>query len=433
MESDVRGVSMLRAFGASDVVGAERLIYANLDAEAQEARQIESNLLDEFWAAVPDSLEEEKIARYAAIGYLVLTAYQLRNVAPASQPLISQRFTQSSVELYGEPKPDDVRKLMSGQYDSFRQYIDNPAIDQTRLQDVLATLDEALGGDITTAEVGMDDHHGVAEQMKTALNEHYGDVLELFDSFEQDGTELDLETVRSLFQEGIKRLVASDPDWQEWTVEITNGEGMSTIAKSKKVKIGNRGTYRPERLKALFTHEVLVHGLRSVNGHKTGDAFLGKGLPGNLDAEEGIGIFMEYAITGVVPNKIIDRYIDISLALGQTRLPALNRAQLHDFHANRQIVRAQAAGKTPDIAGIERTAWNHADRVYRGSLGNEIIGVNTKDIAYYQGFVKIANYLEAEITDGGKTPEDVFAYIMSGCFDPTDIRHQAYVRRLVDT
>jgi len=424
---------MLQAFGASNVVGAERLTYPSLEAVAQDARQIECDLLDEFWAAVPGSLEEEKLARYAAVGYLVLTAYQLRNVAPASQPLISKRFTQSSVELYGAPKPDDVGKLMLGQYGNFRQYVDNPTVDQTRLQDVLATLDEALGGIIATVEADVNDYHEVAEQMKTALNERYGDVLELFDSFEQDATELDLESVRSLFQEGISRLAASDPDWQEWTVEITNGEGMSTISKGKKVKIGNRGNYRPERLKALFTHEVLVHGLRSVNGYKTGDAFLGKGLPGNLDAEEGVGIFMEYAITGVVPNKIVDRYIDISLALGQTRLPALNRTQLHDFHANRQIVRAQATGRTPDIAGIERTAWNHADRVYRGSLGNEIIGVNTKDIAYYQGFLKIANYLEAEITDGGKTPGDVFVYIMSGCVDPTDIRHQAYLRLLVDS
>lgn len=44
-------------------------------------------------------------------------------------------------------------------------------------------------------------------------------------------------------------------------------------------------------LNGLFAHEILVHGLSAVNGGKL-DPKLATGLPGYLEIQEGIGVFL---------------------------------------------------------------------------------------------------------------------------------------------
>jgi len=102
------------------------------------------------------------------------------------------------------------------------------------------------------------------------------------------------------------------------------------------------------------------------------------------------------------------------------------RSVLQDLHSNRLLLREQIAGNdlSPDDAA--RRARSHVNRVYRGSLGNEIVGVNTKDIAYFQGFMKMANYV-FEQRENGVPMEAIYDYIMSGCFDPTEETHRAYM------
>ncbi len=358
--------------------------------------------------------------------YLVLTGHQLRNVTPDAQPLITDRFTQSSIELYGEPKVEEARQLITNEYFSLAEAVGNPQVDQERLTSTLGILHQALGCTIDLAPSKEQDLQYIAGQFKEILVARYGKVLETFDEVEATGGKVDLEDVTALFQSGIDTLAQTEPAWRDWKAVVTNGEGMSTNTKDKQIEIGRKGNYLAERMKPLFLHEALKHGLRSINGHKLDD-MLGKGLPGNLDVEEGAGIFDEFAFSGIMPQRIYDRYTDTSLALGQLNLPPMNRSEMHKFMVNRRIVRDQAAGKSVDVGEIKKSTWNAVDRIYRGTLGNDIVGVNTKDIAYYQGFLKYTDYLKDQIEVQGKMAEEVFDYIMLGCFDPSDPRHRDYV------
>ena len=424
---------MLKAFATTDCIGAPELTYPNLDSVAGDARQREYALLREAWSAPDDSLEEEKFARYAAIGYLVLTSQRLGNVDQGNQQLLSDRFTQNSIGIYGAPEPQEVKKLLVEQHAGFSRYADRPAIDQARLHAVTDVFQGSLGGSIESVEAQHDaELQNLAQQVAVILDARYGEALHIFDPIEQSGVKPTISEVKSVFEAGLAALQPTNNAWKNWGVEITDGQGMSTSTSSQKIKIGKRGDYQASRLKALFAHEALTHALRYIHGQETGDRLMGVGLPGNLDAEEGIGIFMEYAVSGLLPDRVVDRYIDVALALGQTQLPAMNRAQLHDLHTNRLIVRSQAADKPTDPVAISSFAWNHIDRIYRGSLGNSVIGVNTKDIAYHQGFLKIGRYLKQEILQNGHSAESIFEYIMSGCFDPSDSRHRAHVASVSD-
>ena len=420
-------VSMLKAFAPGGDMGAPELTYPNLEAVAATARQKENTLLREVWEAPEGSLDEEKAVRSASIGYFVLTGNQLQQTAPDNRHLVSSRFTQSSIELYGAPQPAEVSKLLIGQYTDFSRYKDHSNVDQGRLDAVTNVLEGAFGASIEGVQAPEDKHLQIAcAEINRVLRSRYEASFQLFDAIEERGLKPSISEVQAIFEKSTELLVPIDNSWSAWQVKVTDGIGMSVSADAKTINIGRHGDYQHDRLRPLFAHEVLTHALRAINGLRTGDKLLYKGLPGNLDAEEGLSILKEYAVSGVLPDKVTDRYIDVSLALGQMHLPAMTRAQLHAFHTNRKIVRAQAAHKPADAQEQAKAARNHVNRIYRGSLGNEVIGVNTKDISYYQGFVEVAPYMVKEIVHNRRPAEQVIDYVMSCCINPTDARHRGY-------
>lgn len=423
------GVSMLTAFSASDEADPARLTYPQLGPTAEEALQKDSALWHSFLEAEEGSLDETSLARRMAVGYLVLTSAQLHGTSPGRQSLASERFTQHSIELYGAPEHDYAQESAARQLLAFDELESNPDVNQERLGRIRATLRSLVGPEgPELAEAH--DYTPAAEAMKNVLYARYGDTLATFDDIEQENRTLSLKEVISAMQTGLDSLIAKDLMWSDWKAAESSGEGLSTSVKTETLKVGRKGNYEANRLKPLFVHEALVHGMRGMNGRKTGVPQLEKGLPGNLDTEEGIGTFLEYAVSGVIPDKIIDRYTSVALALGHGGQPAMTRAQLQQFQLDRLVVRKQAAGKPVDTEALSRSASNHADRIYRGSLGTDLIAVNTKDIAYFTGFTKMAEYITEELKT--KTPEEVFDYIMQGCFDPTDEAHRDFVQKVTD-
>ncbi|MEP6710434.1 MAG: tyrosine/phenylalanine carboxypeptidase domain-containing protein [Candidatus Saccharibacteria bacterium] len=186
-----------------------------------------------------------------------------------------------------------------------------------------------------------------------------------------------------------------------------------------------RASVQPQQLKALFSHEVLVHGLRGVNGQKVSKE-LGTGLPGYLDAEEGFGVFVEFAISGQISEKNIDRYVDVAYALGQIDGKEHTRQELLDHAMHRALERNNQAEIKKSKEDLEKEVYAHVNRIYRGSLGNEHIGIFTQDISYHKGFIDMAHYVNDQI-DQGKTVEEIFTFLSSGKFDPTNPKHLAYI------
>jgi hypothetical protein len=98
---------------------------------------------------------------------------------------------------------------------------------------------------------------------------------------------------------------------------------------------------------------------------------------------------------------------------------------MYEFCFTRGALRAIAADERLDLNLLEKVTWEHVNRIYRGSLGNKYIAVFTKDVAYYRGFIKIANYLKRSEKRGRL--RHALEYIFDGKFDPTNPNHRKFV------
>ncbi len=219
-----------------------------------------------------------------------------------------------------------------------------------------------------------------------------------------------------------------DEFWKEWKVLVTDDSCLSVNPLEKRLIVGShRAGVELGELEGLFGHEVLVHAMRAGNGQHLSDEFE-QGLPGYIDAEEGFACFVEHALSGSAPRKMYDRYLDVALALGTIDGQPRARHELFELVYARNLVRAQAVGKKARPSAIERESWAHVNRIFRGTLGNDIVGVFTKDIAYYQGYQKMTAFVIDEL-QAGTQPHELWSLLTLGKYDPTDALHMLELAR----
>lgn len=379
---------------SSDSARSEKLDYPKLEPAVEKHRPYERVRMDKFWQAEEGSLTEHEAAQQLAMQYMLMGSLALtRSLNPE---VWSRRYTQATSEIYGLPEPDLAKELWLEQ-----------------------------SGDKKEVEIPFQD---AAEKVGEFLNEKYASVFAALDIDTSSTEAISPSSIAERFEAALAVLAEEhDSDWSEWTIERNDEkDSLSVVAGSKKILVGmHRASVQPQQLKALFAHEVLVHGLRGVNGQKVSKE-LGTGLPGYLDAEEGLGVFVEYAISGKISEKNIDRYVDVAYALGQIDGNEHTRQELVDHAMERAIARNDKAEQKKTHEDLEKEVYAHVNRIYRGSLGNEHVGVFTKDISYHKGFIEMGRYVQSQI-DSGKTIDEVMAFLSSGKFDPTNQRHTAYL------
>ena len=384
---------------ATDSVRSGTLTYRDLDPAVSKHKPYEYARMDEFWDAEPDSLEEQEKASQLATQYILMGSQALINAGTEdNRALWSRRYTNATVELYGTPDTDMARKLF---------------------------MDYEAGKEINQP------FYEAAKQVGEYLNNKYSDVYAALD-LDNASDSVNMISVADRFEAAVSVLKASyDETWGEWGVERNEeSDTLSVFAIDKVIIIGmQRASISPTQLKGLFSHEVLVHGLRSVNGSKRSQE-LATGLPGYLDAEEGLGVFVEYAVTGKISDKIVDRYTDVAYALGVIDGKEHTRQELIEYAMIRAVKRNDASSIPKSSEDIEKEVYAHVNRIYRGSLGNKHIGIFTKDIAYYNGFLSMGNYISSEL-DKNKSPASIMEYLLQGKFDPMNEQHVATLKRKV--
>ncbi|HSW92152.1 MAG TPA: tyrosine/phenylalanine carboxypeptidase domain-containing protein, partial [Candidatus Saccharimonadales bacterium] len=382
MSSEIPSVLVLEPITPSnDSVRAEELKYPKLQPAVEKHGPYEHARMNRFWDAEGDSLEELEAARQLAMQYMLMGSLALTQTT--NQDVWSKRYTQATSELYGLPEPDLARSLWSEQL--------------SERGDVEVPFKEA------------------AQKVGEYLNDKYAAVFDALDIDSSSPESIDPNGVADRFEAALAVLADQyDPDWSNWKIERNSEkDSLSVVAETQTIIVGmKRASVQPQQLEALFSHEILVHGLRAVNGRKISES-LGTGLPGYLDAEEGLGVFIEYAISGNISEKNIDRYVDIAYALGQIDGEEHSRQELIDYAMKRAIARNDKAEHKKTIKDIEKEVYAHVNRIYRGSLGNESIGIFTKDISYHKGFVEMGRYIQAQI-DNGKSIEEVLDFLLTG-------------------
>jgi hypothetical protein len=379
----------------TDSIREDTLQYAKLQSAVDTHTPHEYQRIREFWDTEEDSLVERGAAQQLAAQYLLMGSLALNTAQqPESKELWSSRYTQATSELYGIPDVNLARHLHEARQHGEKEW----------------PFEE------------------VAKRVGEYLSNKYADVYAALD-LENAPDEITPDDLATRFESGMKTLAEShDPAWNSWTVERSEEkDSLSVKGSDKHVLVGmKRANVRPEQLKALFTHEVLVHGLRAVNGEKY-TSELKSGLPGYLDAEEGLGVFMEYAISGTVSEKNIDRYVDIAYALGQLDGVQHNRAELIELAMDRALQRNEQSTPKLPYAEVEKEAYAHVNRVYRGSLGNEHVGIFTKDIAYHTGFMEIGAYITEQL-ENDVSVGALIEFLVLGKFDPTNPAHVQFVQ-----
>jgi hypothetical protein len=327
-------------------------------------------------------------------------------------------FTEKSIEIYGMPDQALARDLLGAQ---------------------IAKLDESSGG-VLASLVDVDIEHpkvivDYAELYKSAaievqkyISEKWGDVLERLGVV--DTERYDADGIKTAFDNGIEALAETNSAWADWQNELIDGSKVTAVTELKKNVIGrNRAKVSGRKLKQLFVHEVLTHDLEAVNGEATSKQLAYSGLPGYDVAMEGkASFFAEFAFSGgKLPSFMADHYTDIALAMGLIDGRKRNRNEMIKFIKVREQARIDLGESVIKPERLDRFATRRANRYYRGSpADDEASGVFTRDIAYLEGFIGIAEYFKRN-REAGQSVDEIMGYLLSGMFDPNNPAHVRYV------
>jgi len=110
----------------------------------------------------------------------------------------------------------------------------------------------------------------------------------------------------------------------------------------------------------------------------------------------------------------------------------LNRHQVFELAVARKLVRAQLAGKYGDLRLSKLLTETAAsvDRIFYGTPGDTLPArqaIFIKETSYYGGYRKVLEYVVRGRREG-KRMEEIFSFINSARFDPTNPQHVQYMK-----
>jgi hypothetical protein len=409
----------------------EILTYPSLARAARDSQSLSELLVGTYYA------EDEPAAQLAAAQQLaeyelIETAAALQNAqTPERQQQLSAQFTTASIDLFGAPEPTEAAFLLEQLLTELCVLQTNYDVEPALLEKLLLTYGEVLRHSNAPHKYVLSfdeaDADVAARTFGRFLREFYPFTLGVFRG--DPAQVIDASGIVERFELALAELQnRRDEFWKDWKVLVTDDSCLSVNPVEKRLVVGShRAGVELGELEGLFGHEVLVHALRAGNGQHLSDEFE-QGLPGYIDAEEGFACFVEHALSGSAPRKMYDRYLDVALALGTIDGQPRTRHELFELVYARNVVRAQAAGKKERPSNIERESWAHVNRIFRGTLGNDIVGVFTKDIAYYKGYQKMTAFVIEEL-QAGMSAHELWSLLTLGKYDPTDALHMLELAR----
>ena len=419
-------------------LGENSLSYVNISKAVAEYSLTHADRSSAFWESEAGSIDELSRAHQLAAEYLVRTSMKAISSDRGNDELWAARFTESSKDLYGEPDRSEVISLMLDDFAFYESQLHNRNIDKINLNKLLNYYWGIFRMSVTAEQINnsSEKRMPISESTKKYgeyLKEKYNYIFDLVDNseFESYGP----DELNDIFSRSLELLSQNDDEaWTEWSAEIKEGTSTSVSASSKKINIASsRSRASKKEVRGLLAHELLTHAIRAKNGFKAEDEKLATGLPQYLDAEEGLGILSEFAVTGDFPERARERYIDIALALGTINGKPLSRIELFNISFSRAQLMNELSDEPIELDKLIKTTWTHIDRIYRGGRGDSSTSsqaVFTKDIAYYDGYKKMRDYLDQSIRNG-KDIEQIFEYLTLGKFDPTNPVHIQYVKQRI--
>ena len=325
------------------------------------------------------------------LGYLSLFAYNSQDESRSieERQKWADYFTQQSIKIYGASDPEVVNRIENGE----------------------------------SAEI-IKEYEPIFADVKNWLENKYKGV---FEALETEGRtdKLSPNEVYDFFEAGLEALKIEDARFEDWKVEMKpEASILSCEANKKAIMIGeNRAKMDPRKLKGLFAHEVLRHAMTAENGKDLG---VEASLPHYINTEEGFAKIYELSMSGEFPQLTMDNYSDIGWCLGQIDGVKHTRQELIE----RKLQRKQNQGQKITEKTI-KVAENSAARIFRGTPGSEeVSGIFTKDISYFEGLIPGLKYIKNRLSVGDNIDE-IMAFASAAKFNLYDEEHQKIIKKKI--
>lgn len=351
---------------------------------------------------------------------LVETAYQMTLTKDSFERThLAERYNMLSAKIFGQV--DEV--IATSLLNDYMDWIDSHSTttDSAHINYLKKHYIRMKGGGLSREQLDKDNQ--TLAVIGKEIRDRYKEVIELPKRV-RNGDELLLTVERSL-----KTLTDSGfPAAKHWSIEVK--PSFSTMAVDRINKVVSVGTDRrfdyQHQVEGLLAHEILVHVLRTINGSQISEE-LGHGLPNTEEFEEGLGVVVEAAVAGFIPDRITERYLDIAWALGSIDGVPSSRPDMF------KLIYARNKLRFPRVeeAEIIKRTWYVCDRIYRGTPGDNIgekFGVFSRDLGYYKGYRRVLDYFEKEL-DSGAHISKIIDKVWIGKYDPTNPAHLDYVSR----
>lgn len=396
-----------------------KLGYPKLERYLREYEPCEAVLWREFTDAPVDSMRALDAGRRLAQLFFLETASQTIQSNRDNQPLWVNRFNVAGDELYDT-------EIDYGLWCSlFNESLLNLARDKVipdHEKQKLLTEYEKLG--FNFSELSQDPAKGLPE-VRPEWNKYV--LLRFQRAIGSINNEVYApRQIEKLFTATLKLLPNTNTKWK--IVADADSNRVMVVPEDNTIIIGQKRTDATKvQARGLVAHELMTHYSRAQKGSEY-DQLLKNGLPGYLDAEEGLAMINQYATGDDARGKLTQRYIDTGIARGLLGVSP-SRKTMISIVTMRKMLHRKNLSKTK--AAQQAISW--VDRMYRGGPGNIPNGTTqpifTKDLSYLTGYIKMAGYINKKLDDG-HNPKDIFDYLYLGKFDPTNDAHVAYVKEV---
>ena len=304
---------------------------------------------------------------------------------------IAEAYKGLNIETYGEPDEGAYRSLLGEKLNCVRNKNLTGKADDLR-KELFGMVNFKPGMDIPERFRPSDETvewmHSVTESLYGGMLSHIPNEQEEFDPYELQ------KIFTGIIEEEFNGL--NDPKGyagaaEGWTVSVEKATSVNVKSSEKRIVIPDNGMMRSrKKVENLVVHEIGVHMLRSITGGETDMLPLRSGLSDYYDAEEGLGVVMEQALSGKFAERGVDHYITAGLAHFDNKdfrdaFEVKWRLSLLDS--------VEDGGEINDeqIAKAKKTAFTQTLRSFRGTNDMPLF----KDLSYYNGSVEVWRYLES--------------------------------------
>lgn len=368
----------------------DKLNSADFDKAIEKIRELGDKILNH--PSLPPShrgIYEEFIADYSKKTTLLNYAQQYNNAkSEEEKKAAAEKYRHLDIESYGEPDEDTYRSLLGGKLNAIYSKKLTGKADELR-KELFGMVNFKPGMDIPERFRPSDETvewmHSAAESLYGGMLSHIPNEQEEFDPYELQKIFTDI--IEEEFNNDSKGYAGAA---EGWTVSVEKATSVNVKSSEKRIVIPDNGMMRSrKKVENLVVHEIGVHMLRSITGGETDVLPLKSGLSDYYDAEEGLGVVMEQALSGKFAERGVDHYITAGLAYYDEK----------DFRGAFEVKwrlsllnSVEDGGEVNDeqIAKAKKTAFTQTLRSFRGTNDMPLF----KDLSYYNGSVEVWRYLE---------------------------------------